>query len=328
MTLTSSAFHELHHRVPMLRKVPSTAIWTEEDSRCGIDKAEVRNLFTAEADLILRELRKPLAEVSPINLLKVHRIVSASQRLHRLLTDLTKKTFEILSPHFNKYLRNRVKKAAESNDYNFKSSIQKFANRTRKTRTILERDEDPQIKKDGSVFQLILNFGIKNTAHLSYSLFAVIPSVFYRQYNRLPHPDEYKAIAESVLPFMLTISSGHDDIFNGGLMHLLRRPKFIADPFHITCKDEGNIHQGIEYDYPLQAIDFQVIDNKIELSNAFIEAAQKMVDKRFRHGHINVNEPRTGCSGLPLIPLIHQWCFKVAEFSMFNNPEKIYRLNA
>lgn len=167
------------------------------------------------------------------------------------------------------------------------------------------------------MIQAVLDFGVTNVATNANSYFLAIIELFYEQHGKDGTPEEYEAIAHSVLPILQIMASCHDDIFHAALS-VFQRHEVIEDVDSCSLRKEKR--ERTFFPRPVLADDFVLNENHLELKPSVVEAVRERVWRLFKNGHIELFEPRTGCPGMSLFPLIFKETLRVAKETLFARP--------
>ena len=68
-------------------------------------------------------------------------------------------------------------------------------------------------------------------------------------------------------------------------------------------------------------------NNELCFSSELMESLAAEWDHDLRLGNISLDEAQIGCPAQKLIAILFNFCFKLAEQSIFKDPERIYQLN-
>lgn len=335
-TKMESFFDDLHQRVPLLRRetienitVPQIYIPGSDYDPDYIRKAQLKLTLHSEFPEVLLPLTKELHQ-------EITSILSApktSQLLEKFSNEIYPSTHffvnhfarfsgGLLSPSmkkfFKKFFENR------SNQIEQNSFLKNLATRMDKIRPNA-LSKTVEAKKGESAFDRTLGFGFANTIKRAWSFFVVIPSVFFTKYKRLPSPSEYRGIAKTSQKLLALMTSSQDDLNN--LVHTIITRAHVLKDLNDVSK-LNNDYVGIEKWSPLHPDDFGLNENdELIFSPELMDSLDENWNLDFQEGLVSLDEARVGCPAEVLIALIFNFCFKLAEQSIFKDPERIYQLN-
>ncbi len=195
-----------------------------------------------------------------------------------------------------------------------RTALRAFAQRISTIRPGVIVDGDNDDERALSMFKEVINFGIENAAVVSYSYFDVIPDTYFAHCGKDPSPEEYLEIARSVLSTMMHIATSHDSIFNA-INHVMRRGPVAPQ------KPKGDFFWP-----PFHAEDFALQGSTLALNEQCIALIKEWIAELLAHKKIKLHEPRMGCAGLELFPVIFQCCLEAAKHSLFRHAERIRSL--
>ncbi len=312
ISYTQQAIDAIHNSVPLVKHDPSPKPLIDIDLTNNRKpdsgkKYEVATLFRQEMQPLAKSFNEATSREIPSKFITaIDNVIKGVNSLQELITTLNKVT--------GKFFFRLCKKLFDGSDKLSEDFLIKLAQRIHVIRPKIN-DIDPIV-----VLKSTLQFGVYNAAHTAWSLLAIIPTVFFNQEHRLPNFDEYKEIAQSIKPLIRILRTEQEDIFHK-LFAILRRKHIITDP---SLPSKNPSLDGIEYDNPFHPEDFQIINNKLELTKDTVKATDEKVQQKFIYGLINIFNPRTGCLAGPLIDIITQWCIKAAEATMFKYPKEMH----
>lgn len=159
---------------------------------------------------------------------------------------------------------------------------------------LVRQVEDPAARPYMAVVSM-LNFGIKNSAHHSWSIFDVIPRVWSNNREAPLTPEAYEIAEKSGRALLKEITSCEDDPFHGILLQL-RGPGEFKEPWP-----------------PYQAECFTLTaEGELTLVSEMYPTAHLIVTEYLEKNKVSPHELRRGgCPALPLIMLIFDWCSRV-----------------
>ena len=297
-------FDELHALVP---------VWSDSIKTGQTKKAENVREFGQFFRPFVQVLKEDHGQVSDSEADNFKRIIFESASQREMIYRLAIATRDVFSMTCNQYMG--TLEQCEEHHPHVKKRFDAFkklhAGRLRKVRPQFSWDEKTEYVRNLQALQAIVLGGVVNVGHVSWSLFNALNEKY----------DNAAVKASSIQSFILQLVSCQDDVF-GVVDHYLRRERVMQDE-HAQRRSQ----QPSFYWQPYHPEDF-LHDGTVGLTLVpeIIPHIRESVRQLFANGEMHLDEPRVGCAGTVMIPVVHQWCLNAARRCFFRHEDYIRSL--